>query len=61
MRPGVAHDANRLYHALEQWKAWANGRNLDNTALAEIAATLHDQPGSTRVSGPTRASTAPTT
>ena len=37
---GVAYDAGRLCHALDQWKHWANGRNLDNAALAEIAATL---------------------
>ena len=27
---GVAHHAGRLCHALDQWKHWANGRNLDN-------------------------------
>ncbi len=39
---GVAYDAGRLCHALEEWKYWANGRNLDNAALAEIAATLSE-------------------
>ncbi len=39
---GVAHDAGRLCHALDQWRHWASGRNLDHTALAEIAATLRD-------------------
>jgi conjugative relaxase-like TrwC/TraI family protein len=52
---GVAHDAGRLCHALDQWKHWANGRNLDNAALAEIAATLrdhHDRPGISQLAAP---------
>lgn len=40
---GIAEGANDLCHALDQWKAWANGRNLANTALVEVAATLHGQ------------------
>lgn len=40
---GIAEAANDLSHALDQWKAWANGRNLPNTALVEVAATLHGQ------------------
>ncbi len=52
---GVAHDAGRLCHALDQWKHWANGRNLDNTALAEMAVTLGDQddrPGISQLATP---------
>jgi hypothetical protein len=52
---GVAHDAGRLCHALDQWKHWANGRNLDNTTLAEIAATLRDnddRPGISQLAAP---------
>jgi len=39
---GVTHHAVCLCYALDQWKHWANGRNLDDTALAEIAATFGD-------------------
>ncbi len=52
---GVAYDAGRLCHALDQWKHWANGRNLDNAALAEIAATLSDhddRPGISQLAAP---------
>jgi conjugative relaxase-like TrwC/TraI family protein len=52
---GVAHDAGRLCHALDQWRHWASGRNLDNTALAEIAATLRDhddRPGISQLAAP---------
>ena len=45
---GVARDAGRLCHALDQWKHWANGRNVSDTVLVEIAATLgehDDRPG----------------
>jgi hypothetical protein len=52
---GVAHAAGCLCHALDQWKHWANGRNLDNTALAEIAATFgdhDDRPGVSELAAP---------
>jgi chromosome segregation ATPase len=52
---GVARDAGRLCHALDQWKHWANGRNLDNATLAEIAATLSDhddRPGISQLAAP---------
>jgi hypothetical protein len=52
---GVAHHAGRLCRALDQWKHWANGRNLDNTALAEIAATFadhDDRPGINQLATP---------
>ncbi len=52
---GVAHDAGRMCHALDQWKHWANGRNLDNAALAEIAAALRDhddRPGISQLAAP---------
>ncbi len=52
---GVTHQANDLCHALDQWKAWADGRNLYNTALAEVVATFHDhhdRPGISQLSQP---------
>jgi hypothetical protein len=52
---GVAHDAGRLCDALDQWKHWANGRNLDNAALVETAATLRDhddRPGISQLAAP---------
>ena len=39
---GVARGAGLLCHALDQWKHWANGRNLDDTALTEIATAFAD-------------------
>ena len=39
---GVARDAGRLCHALDQWKHWANGRTVSDTVLVEIAATFAD-------------------
>ena len=52
---GVAHDAGRLCHALDQWKHWANGRNVSDTVLVEIAATLgdhDDRPGISQLAAP---------
>ena len=52
---GVARDAGRLCHALDQWKHWANGHNLDNAALVEIAATFadhDDRPGISQLAAP---------
>ena len=52
---GVAHDAGRLCHALDQWKHWANGRNVSDTVLVEIAATLgehDDRPGISQLVAP---------
>ena len=42
---GDAHDAGRLCHALDQWKHWADGRNVSDTVLVEVAATLGDHDG----------------
>ena len=52
---GVARDAGRLCHALDQWKHWANGRNVSDTVLVEIAATLgdyDDRPGISQLAAP---------
>ena len=52
---GVAHDAGRFCHALDQWKHWANGRNVSDTVLVEIAATLgdhDDRPGISQLAAP---------
>jgi hypothetical protein len=52
---GVAHDAGRLCHALDQWKHWANGRKLDNAALVEVAAAFadhDDRPGFSQLAAP---------
>ncbi len=52
---GVAHRARRLCDGLDEWANWANGRTLSNSALAEIAATLHDnldRPGITQLAAP---------
>jgi hypothetical protein len=52
---GVAHHAGRLCHALDQWKHWANGRNLDNAALVEVAAAFadhDDRPGINQLAAP---------
>ncbi len=52
---GVARDARRLCHALDQWKHWANGRNLYDTVLVEIAATFadhDDRPGINQLAAP---------
>jgi len=52
---GVTHDAGRPCHALDQWKHWANGRNLDNSALAEIATAFadhDDRPGISQLAAP---------
>ena len=48
---GVARDAGRLCHALDQWKHWADGRTVSDTVLVEMAATLgdhDDRPGISR-------------
>ena len=52
---GVTHQAGRLCHALDQWKHSGNGRDLDNAALAEIAATFadhDDRPGISQMAAP---------
>jgi hypothetical protein len=52
---GVARDAGRLCHALDQWKHWADGRNLDNAALVEVAAAFadhEDRPGISQLAAP---------
>jgi hypothetical protein len=52
---GVARDAGRLCHALDQWKHWANGRTVSDTVLVEIAATLgdhDDRPGISHLAAP---------
>ncbi|HYN31192.1 MAG TPA: hypothetical protein VES40_01090, partial [Ilumatobacteraceae bacterium] len=52
---GVTRHAGRLCHALDQWKHWANGRNLDNTALVEVAAAFadhEDRPGISQLAAP---------
>lgn len=49
------HDAGRLCRALDPVEALGNGRNLDNAALAEIAATLRDhddRPGISQLAAP---------
>ena len=52
---GVAHAAGRLCRALDQWKHWANGRNVSDNVLVEIAATLgdhDDRPGISQLAAP---------
>ena len=45
---GVAVRANELCQALDQWKHWANGRDVSSADMVEIASTLadhHELPG----------------
>ena len=39
---GVAVRANELCQALDQWKHWANGRDVRSADMVEIASTLED-------------------